>query len=340
MLPELTNVPQPFLWLMVLLAIGILWKSADWFVEGAVGTAQKLNVPPMLVGLVLVSLATTAPELVTSVLAALQGRPEVALGNAVGSITVDNSVALGLAALVATTPLAASPGLIRTSGTFLVGVILVTFIFLLDGVLARWQGGVLVMLFVGYLVFAYRTERQRSKNHEAPVTALAASMEQVDPGLAHASAVRIGGLFLAGLVGVLIGAEILLMSALGLAHGFELPPVVIGLTVVALGTSVPEIATAVTSARKGHPGVGIGNVMGADILNICWVAGLSAVANPLPVERRVLFVMYPSMVIIVLTMLFMLRQGFQLTRVNGGILLSMYGIYLIVLLYAAPPGSF
>lgn len=313
--------------LLVLISIGILWKSADWFVEGAVGIAQKLQVPPMLVGIVLVSLATTAPELMASLLAALQGIPEMALGNAVGSVIVDASVALGLAALLAATPLVAQPEILRTSAILLVSVLVLSFLLALDGVMSRLDGLVLVSCFAGYAAFSYWRAKQGAQWASAAATS--EEVKELEAALNQMATRRILLLFVAGSIGVLLGSECLLTGAKGIATYFGMPPVVLGLTVVAVGTSIPEVATVVASALKKQSSVGVGNVIGADILNICWVAGLSATANPLHVQRGTLFVMFPAALIIVLSMLAMIRYRYRLVRWNGAVLLMLYVCFVI-----------
>lgn len=334
------SVPTPYLIIldavMVAAAVMVLWKSADWFVEGAVGVAEKLQLPHMLVGLVLVSLATTAPELSVSLLAALQGAPEIALGNAVGSVIVDDSVALGLAAILAPVPLVADPRLIRPVAVFLPAVIAVAFFMVLDGTLGRLEGLVLVAMFAGYLCFSYVREVRARRGARGLTTS---ELRPIQEELIDLTWQKVMVLFAIGLVGLVLGSELLVTGAKGIAVSMGLPPVVIGLTVVAVGTSVPEIATAVTAARKGRGGIAVGNILGADILNICWVAGLSAVANPLRAESNVVMVMFPAMVVIVLATLAMLRKGHGLRRPNGWILVCLYVLYLAFLLWAAPPGS-
>ncbi len=324
---DVAALPLPVAAAAILGASLLLWKAADWFIEGAVGVARRFNMPPMLVGLVFVSLGTTAPELATSVLAALQGAPEAALGNAMGSIVVDEGLALGLAALLAAKPIAADPSVLRSSGPFLAAMVVLAFFLLLDGELARWEGALLFGAFIAYSVYWYGWERPRFSQ----ATAVLEQTLEEPPEAARMSTTRIVCLFLAGLAGVLAGAEVLLMSALAVAYAFEISPALIGMTVIALGTSIPEIATTLASVLKGQSSVGVGNIIGSDILNICCVAGLSAIANPLPIERDLLFVVYPSMTVIVLTMLFMLRRGHQLTRANGAVLLGLYGLHLVIL---------
>ncbi|MBN1966289.1 MAG: calcium/sodium antiporter [Anaerolineae bacterium] len=328
----LNQLPQtvPVFLVLVVVSVAILWKSADWFVEGAVGIAYRLHVPPMLVGIVLVSLATTAPELMASLLAALRGMPEVALGNAVGSVLVDASVALGLAAVVARRPLEAHPRVFRTSATFLLLVIGLSFLMTLNGTLGRAEGLVLVGLFVVYTAYTYRENRRHPES--APVDTEALAAEAAMPVR------RILLLFGAGAVGVYFGSSFLIHGATGLASVFQVPDVIAGLTVVAVGTSTPEIATVVASARRGESSVGVGNVIGADILNICWVAGVSAAANPLTAQKSVIWLMFPAMVIVVVTMLLMLRRKYQLGRRNGAVLLSLYATYAVVLVALVATG--
>lgn len=319
--------------LCVAAAILILWRCADWFVEGAVAIAEKLAVPQMLVGLVIVSLATTSPELMASVLAALRGMPEVALGNAVGSVTVDAAVALGLAALVASTPLVAEPRLYRMSAVVLVMAITLAFVMCLDGVLARVDGIVLLALYAGYVVVSYvRVRRGRATMSEL-------SFEPPDESLAQLSAGKTAAYFGLGLAGVLGGSHLLLQGAIGIAEAAGVPPVVVGLTIVAIGTSMPEIATCIASALKKQSGIGVGNILGADILNLCWVAGMSAIANPLRAEMRVILIMFPAVAVIVGLMLIMLRWDYRLSRWNGAVLLALYVVYVTILIALSPRGA-
>lgn len=318
--------------LYLALAVGILWKCADWFVEGAVALARKMAVPQMLVGLVIVSITTTSPELMASVMAALRGMPAVALGNAVGSVIVDASLALGLAAVLASTPLLADRHLFRVSACMLMLVIPLSFVMCLDGTLARADGAILLGIYAAYVVVSYVLVRRRPAE-----AAIELSVPDVD--VVHLSGARVAALFFGGFLGVLGGSHLLLEGALGIAERAGLSPVVVGLTVVAIGTSMPEIATCVASAIKKHSGIGLGNILGADILNICWVAGLSSIANPLHAERQVIFIMYPAVVIIVGAMLMMLRRDYSLKRWNGAVLLLLFIGYMLVLFLVAPPGQ-
>ncbi len=350
---HLPHLPIPVYALFIVVAVALLWKAADWFVEGAVGVAERLRLPKMLVGIVLVSLATTSPELLTSVLAALQGSPELALGNAVGSVIVDDGVALGLAALLSPLPLLAHPRILKTSAILLIVVDITAFVMVLNGWLGRVEGAVLLALFAGYVVVSYWNERRMGPSAEEPAAAAGQAkaeacaaagaggeLQELERKVAGRSVRAIALLFAGGLIGVLIGSELLMLGAVGVAESLGLSKVVIGLTIVAAGTSVPEIATVVTSALKGHSAIGVGNIIGADILNVCVVAGASALVHPLAASRKEVFVMFPAMLAIVGTMLLMLFLGkYRLRRWHGAVLLAMYVAYVAALFVLLPPGG-
>ncbi|MCK5862561.1 MAG: calcium/sodium antiporter [Candidatus Hydrogenedentes bacterium] len=323
--------------LLVAGAVLILWKTADWFVEGAVGVAVLLNLPKMLIGLVLVSAATTAPELFTSLNAALHGYPELALGNAIGSVIVDASLAMGLAALLATTPLVVDPAIFKISARAVVLVLCIGFVLVMNGSLDRTEGFILLGCYTVYIMFLYRHYRQIHRQRKED-TLPALAPEVTKAGQIPLS--RIAMLFGIGLTGVLLGSELLVRGATGIAETLQLSPVVIGLTITAAGTSMPEIATCVAAAMKRESDIGIGNIIGADILNVCWVAGASAIANPLTAEKSVLFFMFPSAIIIVGAMILMLRRGHSLNRWNGAVLVTLYCLYALCLFFFISPPSF
>lgn len=323
----------------LIIAIGILWKCADWFVEGAVGVAEKLQVPQMLIGMVLVSVATTSPELMTSLMAAIKGRPETALGNAVGSVVIDASVALGLAALISSIPLKADKGIFRSTAVFLPFVILAAFAFTFNGTLGRVEGALLVGMYIIYTVYSYLTVKRRQREEGKEPEELKEEVHEIEEKIAGMTTGKIATLFGIGFAGVLFGSHLLLLGAEGIAERIGMSNVVMGLTVTAIGTSTPEIATCVASAMKRASGIGVGNILGADILNICWVAGLSAMAHPLAAEKVDIYFMFPAVLIVVGMMLLMLRQGYQLTRANGAVLLALAVAFYAVLFGVVVPMS-
>ncbi len=322
--------------LFVAAAAAVLWKTADWFVEGAVGVAERLRVPKMLIGIVLVSFATTSPELLTSVIATVRGYPELALGNAVGSIIVDVGIALGCAAALSSLPMLADRHVFGPSAVFVLLAISAGFALTMDGVMTRGDGLALMAMYAGYLLYSYR----QVKRHREAARAAMEGMEELERQLAGMGAAKILRLFVGGFLGVLLGSELLVTGATGLAEELGLSPVIIGLTVTAVGTSVPEIATCAAAALKRQSQVGVGNIVGADILNICWVAGASSLFNPLGAEKQVVWYMFPCALAMVGAMLLMIGLGgFRVRRWNGFVLMAMYAAYAAGLYFIAGPAA-
>ena len=317
-------------WLVLLAAFVILAKSADVFVEGAVGLAYRFNVPKLVVGIVLVSFATTVPELSVSLLAAVRGNPEIALGNAVGSVICNAGLALAFAGLLAVAAIPVLPRVLKTSGAFLVGIGVLAFLFCLpDNTMNRWEGIILVILFFSYLSFLLR-EHKRGR--------LRGDVDAPEPDAYEQMALgRMIAFFALGLFGILLASEFIVSSATSIARWLSIPESVIALTLVALGTSIPEVATCISSARKGHGDIAVGNIIGANIMNICWVAGASSVVNNLTLGRREVMFMFPAMFVMVGAMLVLLRRGHNLTKRDAAIMLALYVIYLITLVILFPP---
>jgi cation:H+ antiporter len=317
--------------LILVASFAVLAKSADLFVDSAIGLAWRFKIPKLLIGIVLVSLATTAPELSVSLLAALRGSPEMALGNAIGSVICDDGLALGLAGLATAAPILVIPAVLHTSGVFLICTQILLFLFVIgDHTLNRWEGAVLVALMVGYLAFMYRRHRAGHFVEDG--------IEEVEPPKSVLFTTLIP-VFVVGLIGIILASELVITSATTLAHFAGIPDAVIALTLVALGTSIPEVATCVTAARKNEGAIAVGNILGADILNICWVAGASAIANDLTLGRREILFMYPAMFIIVAAMLVMLRTGYRLTHRKGAALLALYILYIASFFLVFRPGA-
>jgi len=318
-------------WAALIISFAILAKCADLFVENSVALARRFGIPKLVVGIVLVSLATTAPELAVSMTAALKGNPEMALGNAIGSVICDDGLALPAAGFFAASAIILMPGVLKTSGAFLVAIEILTFAFVLpDATLSRGEGMVLVSLFLLYMIFLFWAshrglftpptpeivEKEKKKEFSIPLTAV---------------------LFTISLGGIILASEFIVVSAKTIALSFKIPESVIALTMVALGTSIPEVATCITAARKGHGALAVGNILGADILNICWVAGASSIANDLTIGKREMYFMFPSMFVIVGAMLIALCWGCSLTKRKAAFIFSLYLIYLAASFIVFPP---
>ncbi|MBT3342773.1 MAG: calcium/sodium antiporter [Gemmatimonadetes bacterium] len=311
--------------LMMVAAFVALAKCADWLVEGAADLARHLRVPPILIGIVIISIGTTTPELAVSIQAALDGRADIALGNAVGSVIYDDGLALPLVALLSPVVVMIDRTVLRSAAIFLIVVDLLAYYMAWDGTLSRGEGGVLVGCFVIYLVYTYWEQR-----HGRQIV----DEEELDhPPRPWNRTLLLLGL---GLVGVLISSKGIVESAPVIASAMGVSDIIIALVLVALGTSIPEVATCVVAARKGQGALAVGNILGADILNICWIAGASAAVSSLSVERDVIHFMFPAMLIIVFTMLALMRMGHRFERWKGIVLLVLCAVYLITLMSINP----
>ena len=306
----------------------ILAKCADWLVDGASAIATKLNAPPILIGILVVGIGTTAPELAVSVTAALEGKAEMALGNAIGSVIYDDGIALPLAALFSPVAIAIDRTVLRSAAIFLIVVDLLAYYLAYDGVLVRYEGALLVLCFIAYMVYNYW--EQKTKTNQG-----SQEQDETDEAL---SVGKILLLFAGGLGGVIISSELIVKSATVIAHQMGVPEVIVALALVALGTSIPEVATCIIAARKGRGSLAVGNILGADILNICWIAGASAMVNPLAVGKDVINFIFPAMLVIVCSMLGLMRLNYQMNRWKGVVLLGLCLVYL-VLLYTTNPGA-
>lgn len=316
-------IPDKIIFHLLILAATflVIYKAADFLVDGAVGIAYKLNVPKIVIGVILVGFGTTAPEFTVSVLSAIRGLPEIALGNAVGSVIVDDTLALGLAVIVAPIAIRIERRSLRLFGLFLVGIDVLAFTLSLNGIISRWEGLLLLGILAVYLAYVIHTENRKRKIAPAVNEELASHTK---PGGIGVQVLR----FFLGLAGVVLASEFLIDSAVFVAKYFGASEAVIGLTLVAVGTSIPEIVTCVVAGRKGHGDLALGDIIGADILNILWIIGAASAANPIQVERRVIFFAFPWMLIVVALMLLLARWSHTLHRWKGYLLVFVYLLYI------------
>jgi len=321
----------PLAWLVILISFVILFKCADIFVDSAIAVAQDFKIPKIFIGLVLVSLATSAPELAVSMVAAFKGAPKIALGNAVGSVICNEGLALSLVGMLAASSIAVVPSVLRGSGIFLIIISILTYAFVFfDQTLNRMEGLTLIVLFAVYVYFLFK-----QKAYQEPV--LPGEPENQDDQGKEVSLKKHLCLFTVSLIGIIFVSDYIVLSATVIARSFHISESIIAMTLVAFGTSVPEVATSITAARKGEGELAVGNILGSDIINICWVAGAAAVANDLVLSRRDISFMFPVMIFIVVTMFCMLSRGNRLTRAKGMVLFSLYLLYLAACVYFFPP---
>jgi len=316
---------------LMVVSFVVLAKCADWLVDGAIDIAYHFKIPPILIGIVLVSLGTTVPELAVSVMAALEGQAAMALGNAVGSVLYDDGLALPLVALLAPAVVVIDRTVLRSAAIFLIIVDLLAYALCFDGTLARWEGAILVAGFFVYLGYAFWEHRSGSRKEGGDATS-----ETAEPS--GRSMNRVVFLLILGLAGVLVSSKLIVSSGPVIAVAMGVPSAVIALLFVALGTSIPEVATCVVAARRGQGSLAVGNILGADILNVCWIAGAAALVSEagLVVEKDVIHFMFPAMLVIVFTMLGLLRMNYRFEKWKGAVLLVIFVGYLASALIFRP----
>jgi len=317
-------------WFALILSFIGLTKFADIFVESAVAIAETFRIPKIVIGIVLVSLATTTPELSVSLMSAFSGRPEMAIGNAVGSVICNCGLALALCGMIAAKPIHVLPDILRSTGGFLLAMsALMTLFIFPNHALDRWEGAVLILLCVGYIAFLI--DQRRKGKLQMPIELDAV---EHDVGL---SLPRLLLLLTLSLGGIILCSKMVIASVIPIAISFHIPESAIALTLVAFGTSVPEVATSIIAARKGEGELAVGNILGANIMNICWVAGSSALVTNLTMSHREFYFMIPSMLIMVGLTLFLLKTHQELRKKEGLLLAGLYVTYLVGFLLVFKP---
>lgn len=309
--------------LFVALGVLLLTGGGEALIRGSLGAANRMGISPLLSGLLIVGFGTSAPELVVSIDAALNDRPDIAIGNVVGSNIGNILLILGLCAVI--TPLAVRPLVLRRDGVTVVAASVLFLILVGGSALARYDAAIFLLALVAYLVWAYRTER----NGTAPSGELHTAEGQEVTALPVTTSKIILAIAL-GLVLLVTGSQVLLRGAVGIAESFGMSEAVIGLTLVAVGTSLPELSISVIAAFRRHADVAIGNVLGSNIFNLLGILGISALLQPLPVPERILHFDQWVMLGTSLLLLVFLYTGSRLSRLEGACLLTGYGAYLVL----------
>ncbi len=328
-------VSQQSTWVLlivIVICIAMLSAGADWMIDGVVDLAERTGMPKIVIGATVVSLGTTLPEAFVSVMAAYMGNPGLALGNGVGSIIADTGLIFGLTCILAAVPvnrfILNRTGWVQVGSATLLVVIAVVALLASDDppYLERWVGFFFLVLLVVYLYITYRWAKQGD-----------GVLPEDDEDEEH-ELMSVGKswlLIVGGLALVIIGARILVPSASEIAARFGVPDDVIAATMVAFGTSLPELMTAIAAIRKGHPEITVGNIVGADVLNVLFVIGAAAAAAPLQIPMNFYYFHFPAMLIILYSFrvfISMNREG-VFYRWQGVWLLGVYVVY-VVLQYA------
>lgn len=290
--------------LQIALAVVLLWKGADFFVDSAVRIAKKLQISDLIIGLTLVAVGTSAPEFAVSIGAAFTGRGTMSIGNVIGSNVFNLGLILGSCAAIRGIP--TSPSLVRRDGPFLLAVVTTLAVMMSDGGLGRLEGAFLLTALATYL--GYQFVRQAEPD----------TIETQQSSEAWKDAL----LGISGLAMILVGAHFLVNGSSELARGLGLSEWAISVTIVAAGTSAPELVTSLNAALKGRYGISAGSLIGSDLFNMLGVLGLTAALTPLEVEPATRFSMWMTVGAMALVLIF-LRTGWRLTRAEG---LTLIGV--------------
>ncbi|MCA1798568.1 MAG: calcium/sodium antiporter [Xanthomonadaceae bacterium] len=301
------------------LVIGLifLYYGAEWLVRGASALGTRLGLTPLLIGLTVVAFGTSAPELAVSLRAAFDGSGAIAFGNVVGSNIANTGLILGIAALIR--PLSVQAQVIKIEAPLVLVASLMLCVLLINGVLGRLEGAALFGALVLYLVFSVRAARaERNAAVDAEYADLVAG--QARPQWQYVAMVLVG-------IGVLVlGANLLVSASVELARAFGLREALIGLTIIALGTSLPELATSAVASFKREGDIAVGNVLGSNLFNILAVLGLTALVSPFA-TGDLAWSDLAVMVAFALVVLPIVR-GFVISRLEGGFLVASYAAYI------------
>ncbi len=308
---------------LLFLGIVILLWAGDWMVRGAAALAVHWGVPSLIVGLTIVAFGTSAPELVVGVQSVLEGASELASGNVIGSNIANVLLALGAPALIMAIP-TNMPGVARNAVVCVIATLVFILLAFISNPLQIWQGAILFGGILLYLLWMFRLAKSGAQD---PILEEMTDIDEGKDGLPQS--VIMSGLFvLVGLIGLVVGGQLIVNNAVEIAGYFSVSETVIGLTIVAIGTSLPEVATVLVAAYRGHSEVAIGNVLGSNVFNIFAVMGASALAGEVMIKPELfVFDMWVMLAATVALFVFILRR-MPIGKVTGIVFLLGYALYI------------
>ncbi|MDX1678420.1 calcium/sodium antiporter, partial [Arsukibacterium sp.] len=299
----------------------LLFVGAEGLVRGSAALAIRAGLSPLVVGLTVVAFGTSSPEMVVSVQAALAQQGDIAVGNVVGSNIFNIAIILGITALIC--PIPVHRQIIRLDAPIALAVAITLVLLLLDNALSRLEGAILFAAIIAYTgMNVVLARRQTAGNGPEPESEVSAK------GSRHWS---LDMLFIAGGLAILVfGSQLLVEHAVSLAKDFGISEAVIGLTIVAAGTSMPELATSLVAAFRKQPDIAIGNVIGSNVFNVLGILGIASLVSPMQAPG-ISALDYSAMIIATILLIPLLYTGRQLHRIEGMVLLALYGMYLTFL---------
>ncbi|MDG6773579.1 calcium/sodium antiporter [Thiomicrorhabdus sp. ZW0627] len=312
----------------LIVGLALLVWSSDIFIDGSASTANHLSISPLVIGVVVLGFGTSMPEVVVATLASLDNSPGLAVGNAIGSNIANIGLVLGITAIIS--PVLVKSTLIKRELPVLLAISVGAYLLLLDGHLDFIDGLILVSALV--IVMAWMIKVNKEVDPQDPIASETSQAVDTMPDLPLSKAVL---MMISGLIILMLSAKLMVWGAVEIAHYFEVPEVVIGLTIIAIGTSLPELAAAITAARKNEADLMIGNIVGSNLFNILAVLAVPALLAPSVLENSVLSEDIPVMLAFTLAMLLLAipRKGQAVISTPKGVLLTLGFIAYLVSLY-------
>ena len=294
---------------LVIISIGMLWKGADWLVEAAAEIAHSFKISDLVIGLTIVAFGTSAPEFAVTIRAAITGQTDISIGNVVGSNIFNLGFILGGTAMIRA--ISITPKLLYRDGLFLLSVTIIIYLFFfgfngwdINDNITAIEGSILFFALIGYILFLFMNKETIEETHPKSATRQSYIF------------------FFAGLAMIVLGGHLMVEHASSLARAFGISDWVIAVTIVAAGTSAPELATSLTAAFKEKHGMAIGNLIGSDLFNLLGVLGLAGIINPTSIQSDI----HSSIIILIVMVsmvLLMMRSGWKISRLEGTLLVSL-----------------
>ncbi|MBQ7431611.1 MAG: calcium/sodium antiporter [Butyrivibrio sp.] len=304
--------------LLLVLGFVLLVKGADFFVDGAAGIAKKFGIPDLVIGLTIVAMGTSAPEAAVSIAGAFKGSADISIGNVVGSNLINVLVILGLAAVII--PIAVGVSTVKYEIPFLIAISILFPILGMDGTMSRIDGIILWICFIAYLIYLFKMAKNGKEEEESSAKDISIPMALL--------------LTVGGAVMIVFGSDFAVDSASTIARTFGMSERFIGLTIVALGTSLPELFTSVTAARKGNADIAIGNIVGSNIFNYLFVIGTSALIIPINFASNFIVDAIIALAAVVF-LWFCVFKDRELARIGGSVMLLGYAAYFVYIAFIA-----
>jgi cation:H+ antiporter len=300
----------------------LLYFGAEYLVNGSSSLALSFGIRPLIIGMTVVAFGTSMPELLVSLMAVGQNSSDIAVGNVIGSNIANIALILGVSALLI--PLSVQRSILRRELPFMLFATAVLWMLCLDQVISRVDAGILLVMMASFLYYCLKTARLGGSNQPLPQEVVARQKSSRRRNLIY---------IVIGVAGLGFGANWMVESAVFMARNFGLSELFIGTTIVALGTSLPELAASVASVLKGEMDIGIGNVVGSNIFNILFVLGITPLFSPIAIEPSLLHFEFPVLMCVSALMVPMCWHKYKLGRVKGGFLLGGYVLFILALLY-------